>query len=199
MRPLLVLSLCLPLLAACADEEDVPPPVPPPQPTTTPTYAPPPPPTDLNAPPLALRPDGGAPTPTPASSASAGPLPALPSQAPQYAAATPAEEAPPPQSQWVYSYPNGQWVYTATDGWVWVPAGATATEVEGVPYVYMYTAPYGWTWYVSPWGWGPYHYGVWVAHPWRPVGWHGAWVAHPRVVVRLGHPHYGHFGGHHRR
>jgi hypothetical protein len=57
---------------------------------------------------------------------------------------------------------------------------------EGVPYSYLYTPAYGWTWYVSPWGWGPYHYGAWVVHPWHPVGWRGGWVAHPNVFVRLG-------------
>jgi hypothetical protein len=58
--------------------------------------------------------------------------------------------------------------------------------MEGVPYAYLYTPAYGWTWYVSPWGWGPYRYGFWVRHPWHPVGLHGYWVARPRVVVHLG-------------
>jgi hypothetical protein len=108
-----------------------------------------------------------------------------PAQAPVQAA--PPDEGPaPPASQWTYSYPTGQWVYTAENGWVWVPAGATATVDEGVPYTYLYTPAYGWTWYVSPWGWGPYHYGGWVVHPWRPYGWRGGWVAHPRVVGHLG-------------
>jgi hypothetical protein len=70
---------------------------------------------------------------------------------------------------------------------MWVPNGATTTDDEGVPYVYLYTPAYGWTWYVSPWGPGVYRYGLWVHHPWHPVGWHGYWVAHPRVV--------GHFRG----
>jgi hypothetical protein len=96
------------------------------------------------------------------------------------------QEAAPPAAQWVYSYPTGQWVYTADNGWVWVPAGTSTTAMEGVPYSYLYTPAFGWTWYVSPWGWGPYHYGAWVRHPWRPVGWRGGWVAHPRVTVRLG-------------
>jgi len=99
-------------------------------------------------------------------------------------------EAAPPASQWVYSYPTGQWVYTADNGWVWVPAAATQNVVDGVPYSYLYTPAYGWTWYVSPWGWGPYHYGAWVTHPWRPYGWRGGWVAHPRGAFRGG----GHFG-----
>jgi hypothetical protein len=87
----------------------------------------------------------------------------------------------------VYTYPTGQWVYVSGQGWVWVPAGSTTTDMEGVPYAYLYTPAYGWTWYVSPWGLGPYHYGLWYRHPWHPVGWHAHWVAHPRVVVHLGH------------
>jgi hypothetical protein len=106
------------------------------------------------------------------------------------------EQVAPPQNQWVYSYPTGQWVYTAENGWIWIPAGATPTEVDGVPYTYLYTPVHGWNWYVSPWGWGGYHYGPWVAHPWRPYGWRGGWVAQPHVVVRLGAGHYGgHYGG----
>ncbi len=101
-------------------------------------------------------------------------------------AAPPPGEAAPPAAQWTYSYPTGQWVYTSDNGWVWVPADAAPTVVEGVPYAYLYTPAYGWTWYVSPWGWGPYRYGAWVRHPWRPYGWRGGWVAHPHVVVRLG-------------
>jgi len=113
--------------------------------------------------------------------------------------AEPAPTPPPPQavapsttppSSWVYSYPTGQWVYTSDRGWVWVPAGATTTVVEGVPYAFLYTPIFGWTWYVSPWGWGPYRYGAWVAHPWRPVGWRGGWTAHPRVAGRLGGAHF---------
>ena len=73
-------------------------------------------------------------------------------------------------------------------GWMWVPADTATADSDGVPYAYLYTPSYGWTWYVSPWGPGPYRYGVWVRRPWHPVGWHGAWVAHPGVVVRLGGP-----------
>jgi hypothetical protein len=119
------------------------------------------------------------------------PPPAAPNAPPS--AATPGADAAAPL---VYTYPTGQWVYLAGQGWVWVPSGSTTTEMEGVPYTYLYTPSYGWTWYVSPWGWGPYHYGGWYRHPWHPVGWHSHWVAHPHVVVHLG---YG--GGHyyHRR
>jgi hypothetical protein len=97
---------------------------------------------------------------------------------------------PPPASQWVYSYPSGQWVFTSEYGWIWVPAGATSAPEEGVPYSYLYTPTYGWNWYISPWGAGTYHYGLWVTHPWRPVGWRGGWVAGPRA--------FGHLGGHAR-
>jgi hypothetical protein len=74
----------------------------------------------------------------------------------------------------------------AGQGWVWIPAGTQTTDLEGTPYVYLYTPAYGWTWYVSPWGVGPYRYGLWVRHPWHPVGLHGYWVARPHVGERLG-------------
>jgi hypothetical protein len=94
------------------------------------------------------------------------------------------QEVPPPETRWVASYPTGQWVFTSTYGWIWVPAGSATEAVEGTPYVYLYTPAHGWTWYVSPWGWGPYHYGVWVRRPWLPRGRY--WVARPHVVVRMG-------------
>ena len=97
-------------------------------------------------------------------------------------------DAPPSSTQWAYEYPTGRWVYGNGYGWMWVPSNAASIDNDGVPYTYLYTPTYGWTWYVSPWGPGPYRYGVWVRHPWRPAGFHGAWVAHPRVVVRLGGP-----------
>jgi hypothetical protein len=115
-----------------------------------------------------------------------------PPPAPPQGTASPA--APPPPvapgtsdpGQLVYSYPTGQWVYMAGQGWVWIPASAQTRDVEGTPYVYLYTPAYGWTWYVSPWGVGPYRYGLWVRHPWHPVGLHGYWVARPYVGARLG-------------
>lgn len=153
------------LLAACgaADEPPEYPPPPPPIPEGAVPPAPP-----ASSPqgmqdPASPSTDPSA-TPAPATSAQ-GPLPALPSQAPQYVA--PQEEAPPPATQWTATYPTGQWVYTAGYGWVWIPNDATLTAYEGVPYAYLYTPAYGWTWYVSPWGGGPYRYGVWVRHPWR--------------------------------
>ena len=147
------------------------------------------------------------PPPPPAPAAEPAPLPepytaeassaAAPPSAPPppSGAAPPAPPSSPPQSaapsdQLVYSYPTGQWVYLSGQGWVWVPAGSETTEMEVVPYTYLYTPAYGWTWYVSPWGWGPYHYGVWARHPWHPVGMHGYWVARPRSVVRLGRGHF---------
>jgi hypothetical protein len=80
---------------------------------------------------------------------------------------------------------------------MWVPNQAGNVVVEGVPYAYLYTPSYGWTWYVSPWGFGPYYYGVWVRHPWRPVGWRYGWVARPGVAVHIGgYYHHGYYGGH---
>jgi len=121
-----------------------------------------------------------------------GPQPEQPPPTSAAPAPPPVQTAPSPApaSSWVYSYPTGQWVYTTDRGWIWVPSGAPTTVVEGVPYAYLYTPAFGWTWYISPWGWGPYRYGAWVAHPWHPVGWRGGWVAHPRVAVRLGGPHF---------
>jgi len=130
------------------------------------------------------------PPPAPAQAQNAAPPPPSP---PPQAAPSPAPqgEAAPPPSQWVVSAANGQWVFTSDYGWIWVPAGASTRIVGGVPYSYLYTPASGWTWYVSPWGPGRYHYGVWVRHAWHPAGWHGAWVAAPNVFVRLGgHPHY---------
>jgi hypothetical protein len=147
-------------------------------------------------------------------------MPALPSQVPVYGAQAPVAPMPPAytpsgeapsESQWVRPYPGGQWVYTTDYGWTWVPAGSATTAVEGVPYAYMYTASFGWTWYLSPWGWGPYHYGGWVTHPYyhypyayhpyayhpyayhpyayHPYGWHGGYVSHPHVAAHASHRH----------
>jgi hypothetical protein len=173
--------LLLALLSACggsSDDYDPPqfPPPPPPPPAPTAESAPLPEPYTQATPNVPTSPP---PLPPQASAAAASPppLPVAPS--------TPAQPAD--GQQLVYSYPSGQWVYMAGQGWVWIPAGASTTYWEGTPYVYLYTPAYGWTWYVSPWGPGPYHYGLWIRHPWHPVGLHGYWVAHPNVVVRLGH------------
>jgi hypothetical protein len=85
------------------------------------------------------------------------------------------------------TYPAGHWVYSNAYGWLWVPDGSSSVEVEGEPYVYLYTPSFGWTWYVSPWGWGPFFYGPWVYHPWHARGWGGPWVAPPHVAGHLGH------------
>ena len=183
-------------------EVPLPPPRPPPPPSAPPPSAPAP---DARAP--STSPAGAAPSPpaqppqptAPPQSSGEGPLPPLPSQAPKYAPAP--DDGAPPAAEWTVVHPSGQWVFTSEYGWIWVPNGAGSVAVEGTPYVYLYTPSYGWTWYVSPWGIGPYRYGVWVRHPWHPVGWRGGWVAHPNVVVRIGgHPHGGRRGGHsHRR
>jgi hypothetical protein len=74
-------------------------------------------------------------------------------------------EAPPPYAQGLAST-QGQWVWSDQYGWMWVPAEATPLEVQGEPYVYLYTRSYGWTWFDSPWGWyGPA--GGWGARAYR--------------------------------
>jgi hypothetical protein len=172
------------LLTACGgasdDYEPATPPPPPPAPSVEPAPLPEPY-TDgasSAAPTDAPPPPPGGPPPAAAGAAAGSP------------AAPPAPPSAAPQGQLVYSYPSGQWVYLSGQGWAWIPAGSQATEMEGVPYTYLYTPAYGWTWYVSPWGWGPYHYGLWARHPWHPVGLHGYWVGRPRAVVRLGRGHY---------
>lgn len=132
----------------------------------------------------------------PAGAVAADPAQMRPSEGAEAPAATSAEvradASPPPQDQWTAVHPSGQWVYANGYGWMWIPNESHQVIVEETPYVYLYTPAYGWTWYVSPWGPGPYRYGVWVVHPWRPVGWRYGWVARPRVVVHLhdhGHAH----------
>lgn len=115
----------------------------------------------------------------------------------------PAVVAPPPAP--VVPAPQGQWVATAQYGYVWVPAGASVVDLSGVPSVYLYTPTYGWAWYASPWGWGPYAYGNWVRGPW-PYGFrvwhHGArsWGVHfgPHVYVAP-RPHFHHHPFRHHR
>jgi hypothetical protein len=172
------------LLVGCgADTESRPPswPPPPPPPGAPPPssqvqpVSPPP-----SAPPGPATPSTPPPPPSSAGQPQAGPPPGPPPPAPQ------PQQAAPPASQWVYSYPQGQWVYASDRGWIWVPAGAATANVDGVPYAYLYMPLYGWTWYLSPWGWGPYHYGGWVLHPWLPLGWRGAWAMHPRAGFGMG-------------
>ena len=187
--------LCVALLAGChAHAYYYEPALPPPPPMAPPPGAPLPPPvddsTDDAAGPVSSSTPSQAPRPQASTNAethgqtAAGPLPPLPSQAPQHTTASSPSVAP-SASEWVHSYPEGQWVYHSTYGWIWIPADATAAGIDGVPYTYLYTPRFGWTWYVSPWGWGQYHYGSWVT---RPAGWRHVWVAHPHIVVRLGRP-----------
>jgi hypothetical protein len=76
-----------------------------------------------------------------------------------------------------------------------VPSDTTTYEVAQQPYVYLYTPTWGWTWYVSPWGWGHFYLGPWVHHPWGvPHVWYGGrWVARPHYY---GYAHGGHYYGH---
>jgi hypothetical protein len=178
--------------------------------------APPPPPpsappNDAQAP--TVPPPTAAPTAPPPTAAPTAPPPtaappSLPPSATPSTAPTGASQPPPPgaapDASWTQEYPTGRWVYANGYGWMWVPANTATADSEGVPYAYLYTPTYGWTWYLSPWGPGPYRYGVWVRRPWQPVGWRGAWVARPGVVIRLGGPgpryyHYRDRGPRHRR
>jgi len=122
-----------------------------------------------------------------------------PAQAPDYGA-TPDVQPPPPVEQQDVPPPiqsqqgsqQGQWVETA-DGWIWVPAGTQPDAVGDTPYVYLYTPTYGWIWFVSPWGWGPYAYGPWV-HNGLGRGWYGG-----RGYYGGGRGYYGggYYGGGH--
>ena len=95
--------------------------------------------------------------------------------------------APPPPTPPPPGYTRGEWIHTEDLGWLWVPGESSTVTYDDVPYAYMYTPSYGWTWYVSPWGVGAYYRGGWARHPWHPHGWGGVWVAPPHVVVRIGH------------
>ena len=112
---------------------------------------------------------------------------------PQYAAPPP--QAMPPQ---VAVQSGGEWQYMDGEGWVWVPTGTAAYNVESQPYVYLYTPSYGWTWYVSPWGWGPYYRGGWVHSPyWGRGAWGHYAGGHPVFGgAHYGGGHSGHSGGH---
>jgi hypothetical protein len=72
---------------------------------------------------------------------------------------------------------QGEWVYTAQYGWTWVPYGSTTMTVSQEPYVYLYAPSFGWRWFVSPWGVGPFHYGAWGWGPaWGPRYWPHGWA-----------------------
>ena len=125
----------------------------------------------------------GAPAGTPSPATQPGPAqpPPGPVQAAQVQAVPEAQPAA-----------TGEWVYTAQYGWIWVPYGSTTTVVGAEPYVYLYAPAVGWTWFVSPWGPGPFRYGSWGWGPrwgsrYAPQGWvgahhHGGWES--RGVVR---------------
>ncbi len=82
----------------------------------------------------------------------------------------------------------GQWVWTERYGWVWVPAEASPLEVQGEPYVYLYTPAYGWTWFDSPWGWyGPDGGWGW-ARPWYGSYWGPRYHAYASPGVQVAPP-----------
>jgi hypothetical protein len=120
-------------------------------------------------------------------------------QPPPQAAPPPTASAPEPPAapQAAEVQAQGQWVYTDQYGWIWVPAGAEATTVNAQPYVYLYAPTYGWTWFVSPWGFGPYRAGPWIhAGPRWGVGFRSGYGYHGVAP----HPYYrpnvgGHWGG----
>jgi len=106
-------------------------------------------------------------------------------QDPGYAYAPPPEAPPPPPAP----PPAGEWVNTPEYGMVWIPAGATAYPVNGAPYAYLYSPRAGWSWHVSPWGWGGYTRHVFVRRPrvhyhWAPPPRHH-WRPAPPVVVHV--------------
>jgi hypothetical protein len=72
----------------------------------------------------------------------------------------------PPASPDVEVSASGQWVWVDGQGYVWVPEGTTSYAIDDTPYVYVYTPSYGWSWCISPWGFGPYSYGAWTHRPW---------------------------------
>jgi hypothetical protein len=81
---------------------------------------------------------------------------------------------------------------------MFVPQNVQTYYVGGLPYVYIYTPSYGWSWQASPWGRAPLMAREWRAHPY-PYGvrtWHPQW--------RGNHPYGGHvqnhgtWHGHHR-
>jgi uncharacterized membrane protein YgcG len=87
---------------------------------------------------------------------------------------------------------QGEWVYTAQYWWTWVPYGSTTTTVSAEPYVYLYAPSFGWRWFVSPWGVGPFHYGAWGWGPaWGPRYWPHGWAGgHYAPYVGRGAVHF---------
>jgi hypothetical protein len=135
---------------------------------------------------------------------------APPDQAPpppqgQNAPAPPSAPPAPPDAAQAQAQTEGQWVYTDRYGWIWVPAGSEATTVNAQPYAYLYAPAYGWTWFVSPWGFGPYRAGPWIhavnAGPWpgAPYRYYtgpSVWYGYHGVVTHPYRPSFGsHWGG----
>lgn len=69
-----------------------------------------------------------------------------------------ASRATPPR----FASETGEWVYTNDYGWIWIPKDVSVVSANDNPYVYLYTPYFGWSWYVSPWGYGPYSCGDWA-------------------------------------
>lgn len=124
-----------------------------------------------------------APPPAPAAEAQPQPPPPpqpdTPQQAPAQPPPDPAQTQPPAVQAPPYPAAapqvteqmavQGEWVYTEQYGWTWVPYGSTALTVGVQPYVYLFAPSFGWRWFVSPWGVGPFHYGAWGWGPrWGP-------------------------------
>jgi hypothetical protein len=79
--------------------------------------------------------------------------------------------------------PYGHWYESPSYGWVWAPAGVSASWRPYLDGHWVYTEV-GWTWVSDdPWGWAAYHYGRWYFDPvlgwvWVPdTEWAPAWVS----------------------
>ena len=140
---------------------------------------------------------------TGANDKAAGPLPALPSPAPQ---AAPASEPTDPAAYDASAdtdpsaltdfretlTPYGSWEDDATYGVVWVPSASVVGD-NFTPYVsdghWALAEDGNWMW-VSDfnWGWAPFHYGRWLWISGRGWGWiPGRVYSHAWVVWRTGY------------
>jgi hypothetical protein len=122
---------------------------------------------------------------------------APPTDVSDQAAPAPPTPAPPAGAQ---VQAQGQWVNTDQYGWVWVPAASEAVEVSAQPYAYLYAPSFGWSWFVSPWGVGPYRAGPWVhagvRAPYGPYVAPRAWYGYHGVAPHAVRPAFGaHWGG----
>ena len=140
---------------------------------------------------------------TAASDKAVGPLPALPSSAPQAApAAAPTDPAgydasadtdPSALTDFRETLtPYGSWEDDATYGVVWVPSASVVGD-NFTPYVsdghWALAEDGNWMW-VSDfnWGWAPFHYGRWLWIAGRGWGWiPGRVYSHAWVVWRTGY------------